>query len=189
MLYPTIEEVKEYLEDYDIVPVFYELLTDTCTPVYIFNALKTNENAFILESVDNKNQWGRYSFIGVSPKAEIKIENGEAAFNNGTEQMIEKVNNPIDYITNYMKDFKSPKFPNFPKFTGGLVGYFGYDTIRYIEKKLVDVPFDDIKLPDANLFLYDEIVAYDHLTSKVVIIFNIYKGDVENHYKQCEKKK
>ena len=188
MLYPSIKEVKEYLKEYDIVPVFYELLTDSCTPIYIFNALKNSENAFILESVDNKNQWGRYSFIGVSPKAEIKIENGEAVLVNGTEEKTEKVNNPIDYITNYMSKYKSPKFPNFPKFTGGLVGYFGYDTIRYVEKKLTNTPFDDIKLPDVNLFLYDEIVAYDHLTSKVVIIFNIYKGDVEKQYSQCEEK-
>ena len=67
MLYPTIEEVKGLLEDYQEVPVFYEVLADCCTPIHIFSALQDlSENCFILESVDNT-QWGRYSFIGIHP--------------------------------------------------------------------------------------------------------------------------
>lgn len=189
MLYPSISEVKKYLEEYDIVPVIYEYLTDSCTPVSIFNSLKNQgENAFILESVDNKNQWGRYSFIGVSPKAEIKIDNGNVEIIRGNEVISEETKNPVEFIKEFMKGYKAPKIPDFPKFTGGLVGYFGYDTIRYVEKKLVNTPDDDIKIPDVNLFFYDEIVAYDHLTSKIIIIFNIEKTNFEEQYEQCEGK-
>ena len=73
MLYPDKREVEELLGEYDVVPVFYEILSDSCTPVNIFNALKQGEETcFILESVDNSEQWGRYSFIGVHPKMNLR---------------------------------------------------------------------------------------------------------------------
>ncbi|MCM1382234.1 MAG: chorismate-binding protein, partial [Muribaculaceae bacterium] len=80
----------------------------------------------------------------------------------------------------------SPVFLNRPKLTGGLIGYFGYDTVRRFEKKLVNVPEDDLQMPDANMFLYDEIVAYDHLANKAVIILNINEGeDADRRYEEC----
>lgn len=79
MMYPALEETKEYLKTYGTVPVFYELLTDSFTPVRMFAILKENyENCFILESVDNSNRWGRYSYIGLAPKAEIRVKNKQA---------------------------------------------------------------------------------------------------------------
>ena len=77
MLYPTLNEVTELLNEYKRTPVFCEVLSDTCTPIHIYNALESKEeNCFMLESVDNSQQWGRYSFIGIHPKAEIKVKNG-----------------------------------------------------------------------------------------------------------------
>ena len=74
MLYPSKEEIKEMLKSYKTVPVFYELLIDSFTPIQLFNALhEAYDNCFILESVDNKDQWGRYSFVGINQKAEITI--------------------------------------------------------------------------------------------------------------------
>ena len=189
MFYPSLEEAKNFLEDYDLVPVFHELLIDSCTPIYIFNALKNScENCFILESVDNRNQWGRYSFIGINPKAEITIDKGEVTLTKDGVSKTEPVGNPIEYLTKFMRNYKSPNFPKYPKFTGGLVGYFGYDSIRYIEKKLVNVPTDDINLPDVNLFLFDEIVAFDHLTNKALIILNIHKGNADEQFKACKER-
>ena len=76
MLYPKKEELKDLLKSYKTVPVFHELLIDSCTPVRIFSILKAEcKNCFILESVDNSDQWGRYSFIGINPKTEIRIKN------------------------------------------------------------------------------------------------------------------
>ena len=70
--------------------------------------------------------------------------------------------------------------------TGGLVGYFGYDTIRYMEKTLIHPPKDDLNLPDCHLFLYDQLVAFDHLSNKTVIIQNISRlGDAETAYTAC----
>jgi anthranilate synthase component 1 len=88
-----------------------------------------------------------------------------------------------------MEEHKSPNFPNQPKLTGGLIGYFAYDTVRYYEKKLVNPPEDDLDMADCNLFLFDEIVAFDHLSNKAVITLNIKTGeDVDTKYAECEKR-
>lgn len=186
MLYPSKEEVKKLLLSYKTVPVFYELLIDNCTPVGLFSILREKyENCFILESVDNTEQWGRYSFIGINPKTEIRIYGDEAQIINGSDCETKKCPNPIELFNDILNKRTSPVFINRPKLTGGLIGYFGYDTVRRFEKKLVNVPEDDLQMPDSNMFLYDEIVAYDHLTNKAIIILNINAGDdVDEKYEE-----
>ena len=99
MLYPVINEVKELLKDYDLVPVFYEVLSDTCTPIHIFQALRDlSETCFILESVDNT-QWGRYSFIGISPRAEIRIKNGTVTLREQGGEKTTQTADPIGFLT------------------------------------------------------------------------------------------
>ncbi|MBP1561627.1 MAG: anthranilate synthase component I [Oscillospiraceae bacterium] len=180
MLYPSTNEIKEYFENYSTVPVFYELLTDSFTPVRMFSILKDNyDNCFILESVDNSERWGRYSFIGLNPKAEIRVQNKTAQiiYRDGkTEE--HDASNPIKLFSEIIERYKSPKFKDKPVLTGGLIGYFGYDMVRYYEKKLVNVPNDDIGMPDANLFVYNEIIAYDHLSGSAVIIINLDKNEI-----------
>lgn len=175
MFYPSVSETKEYLKSYGTVPVFYELLTDSFTPVRMFSILKENyENCFILESVDNSNRWGRYSFIGLNPKAEIRVKDKKAEFiyADGRKESAD-ASDPIKLFSGLMEKYKSPKFVGRPKLTGGLIGYFGYDMARYYEKRLTNVPDDDLGMPDANMFIYNEIVAYDHLSNRAVIILNM----------------
>ncbi|MDE5859146.1 MAG: anthranilate synthase component I, partial [Oscillospiraceae bacterium] len=152
MLYPTKEEVKNLLSSYKTVPVFHEMLIDSCTPVGLFAALNEHfDNCFILESVDNTEQWGRYSFIGINPKMEIRIYGDEADIIEGTDMRKEKCQNPIELFNGILSERTSPVFLNRPKLTGGLIGYFGYDTVRRFEKKLVNIPEDDLKMPDSNM--------------------------------------
>lgn len=179
MVFPTEKEVRELLNEYRTVPVFRELLVDSFTPVQMFNALHAAyNNCFILESVDNKDQWGRYSFVGVNPKSEIIIKDGKATLKSANSEVTTNVGNPISYLGAILEKYRAPKFPNKPKLTGGLIGYFAYDMIRYFEKTLVNPPPDDLQMPDANLFLFDEIVAFDHLSNKAVIIVNICAEDI-----------
>lgn len=180
MLYPSVNETKEYLKNYGTVPVFYELLTDSFTPVRMFSILKENyDNCFILESVDNSNRWGRYSFIGLNPKAEIRVKDkkAEMIYSDGRKEIMD-ASDPVRLFSGLMEKYRSPKFINRPKLTGGLIGYFGYDMARYYEKKLVNVPEDDLGMPDANMFIYNEIVAYDHLSNRAVIILNMDKEEI-----------
>ncbi|NLZ46944.1 MAG: anthranilate synthase component I [Clostridiales bacterium] len=191
MLYPEINQVKELLKEYKTVPVFHEILIDSYTPVEMFNALhNAYENCFILESVDNADRWGRYSFVGINPKEEIVLKNGVAMVTkNGVAKEIQ-VSDPIEFFSKIVEAHKSPKFPNRPKLTGGLMGYFGYDMVRYFEKTLTNIPNDDLNMPDANLFLFDEIVAYDHLSNKAVIILNINsENDCDEQFSNCAKRK
>lgn len=190
MLYPSIETVKEYFKDYKTVPVFYELLMDSYTPVQLFNCLhEAYDDCFILESVDNKDKWGRYSYVGIAPRAEIKLKNHIATIKYSDGTVTEKkVENPIDFFSDIIEEHKSPRFNNYPKLTGGLIGFFAYDMIRYFEKTLVNVPNDDLELCDADLQFFEKIVAYDHLSNKAVIILNINKDDnIEEKYAECEK--
>lgn len=184
MLSPTLEQVKNLLTIYPTVPVFYEALADHVTPIQVFMALrKTGTPSFILESVENRDQWGRYSFIGVNPKKEVKI-NGTEIEIDGKKQTVE---NHISYLIEMVNAYQSPVLIDKPKLTGGFIGYFGYDTIRFVEKKLVNVPEDDLNMPECHLCMYDEIMAFDHLTNRVIVIQNVHgDDDLETKYKSLE---
>ena len=190
MLYPEINRVKELFSEYKTVPVFYELLVDSYTPIQLFNCLhEAYDDCFILESVDNKDRWGRYSYVGIDPKAEYILKDGEITVKEkGKADVTTKTDNFIDYFSDIIEAHKSPRFNNYPKFTGGLMGFFAYDVIRYFEKTLNNPPADDLNLPDADLHMFEKIVAYDHLSNKAVIILNINKeDDAEKRYAECEK--
>ncbi len=183
----SVEEIKENLKKYQMVPVFREIFSDTQTPVRIYNQLSQgHKNTFILESVDNNQKWGRYSFIGIDPKLEIVIKDHTAKIICGNSSEAKTVDDPIQFISDYTKKNKMPKIADAPGLMGGLVGYFGYDTVRYIENKLTDTPHDDIGLADCNLFLYDEIIAFDHLSSKIIIIENIRSDSPDTVEKQLD---
>lgn len=175
MLTPSLEEVKKLTKEYNTIPVFYRFCADTQTPINMYRALSSGAStSFILESVSNGEQWGRYSFIGANPRKEVQIA--------------ENVENPIMFLKDMMGEFHAPKLADAPNFTGGMIGYFGYDTVRYMEKKLTNVPTDDIKMPDYHLFLYDELIAYDHLTSEGIVIINLHseKGNSSAQYAEAE---
>ena len=191
MLFPDIQTVKELLQSYKTVPVFYELLVDQFTPIRLFNCLHEKyKNCFILESVDNKDQWGRYSYVGINPKAEIIVNGSKATVKNSDGSVkTTEIKNPTDFLQSILDEHRSPKINGYPKLTGGLIGYFAYDCIRYFEKTLTSPPDDDLKMADINLHIFDELVAYDHLSNKAVIILNIdTKSDVESQFEKCEKR-
>ncbi len=188
----TIDEVRNHLADYNMAPVMFEALSDTQTPVRVYQTLSQRaENSFILESVDNNEKWGRYSFIGINPKLEIIIKDHQAQIKSSTNTETARVDDPVRFISYFIDKYRMPKIKNAPKLLGGLVGFFGYDTVRYMEPKLTNIPKDDIGLPDCDLFLYDEIIAFDHLSGKIIIIENILKDtpvSIEEQYeKACER--
>lgn len=191
MFFPDIKTVKDLLKTYKTVPVFYELLVDEYTPIQLFNCLhESYKNCFILESVDNKDQWGRYSYVGIDPKAEIRLIDHKATvkYKNGKEEAYD-VDDPIAFFQKILDEHKAPKINGYPKLTGGLIGYFAYDCIRYFEKTLTSPPTDDLKMPDADLHIFDELVAYDHLSNKAVIILNINnESDIDEQFSAKEKR-
>lgn len=190
MLYPSLDTVKGLLKTYRTVPVFADALTDCATPVGIFTALKDDaKNSFLLESVEQSNRWGRYSFLGVNPKAEVVIRDGKATVLADGQVRTEALGEPAEFLTAILEKYRSPRFPGYPRFTGGLAGYFGYDMMRFLEPTLGSPPHDDLGMADCALHLYDEIVAFDHLSGKTYVICHVDgKSDVEQQYRCCEER-
>ena len=188
MLFPSLEEVKKLAGSYQKIPVFYTFPADHKTPVSIFSALSEDEEtAFLLESVNNGTQWDRYSFIGFHPAQEICTRGAQMQLTaNGQSQTITE-QSPFEKLQAIMNQCNAPKFEDYPNFTGGFIGYFAYDAVRYTEKKLTNIPEDDIQMPDIHLFGYEELVAYDHLNSNALVIINLDASkNLEEQYHQAE---
>lgn len=163
---------------YRHIPVFRQRLADTDTPVSVFSRLRANgvEGArYLFESVQGGERWGRYSIIGMGSGTVLQYRQGEMRLQhpNGVVDAINCVD-PFAFIREFQKKFKTPpvsETPALPSFTGGLVGYFAYDSVRYIESKLKNVPASDpIGLPDIWLMVSDTVIVFDSLRDTLSLI-------------------
>ena len=157
------------------IPFSKEVVVDTDTPLALYLKLANKPFTYFLESVQGGEKWGRYSFIGLAAETVIKVYNYEVQVEkNG--KIIEKndVDDPLAWIEDYQNTFKVPKLENLPDFNGGLVGYFGYEIIRYIEPKLENIDkTDELNVPDILLMVSNDLLVVDNLSSKVYIITHI----------------
>ena len=157
------------------IPFSKEVVVDTDTPLALYLKLANKPYTYFLESVQGGEKWGRYSFIGLAAETVIKVFNYEVRVEkNG--KIIEKnnVDDPLAWIEDYQNTFKVPKLENLPDFNGGLVGYFGYEIIRYIEPKLENIDkTDELNVPDILLMVSNDLLVVDNLSSKVYIITHI----------------
>lgn len=187
MLYPSLDEVKNLAKNYHSIPVFFEVLADSCSPIRMMDALsELSENSVLLESVENSEQWGRYSFVGICPKLEVSIRDGIASVTENGQTTTKPISDPVSFLSALTEKNRAPKFTNRPNLTGGLIGYFAYDTVRYMEPRLKNAPSDDLGMPDCHLFQFDEIVAYDHLTSKLIVILHVQAdSNLDRSYAAC----
>ena len=164
------------------IPFSKEVVVDTDTPLALYLKLANKPYTYFLESVQGGEKWGRYSFIGLAAETVIKVYNYEVRVEkNG--KIIEKnnVDDPLAWIEDYQNTFKVPKLENLPDFNGGLVGYFGYEIIRYIEPKLENIDkTDELNVPDILLMISNDLLVVDNLSSKVYIITHI--DPTENSY-------
>ncbi|MDE5753331.1 MAG: chorismate-binding protein, partial [Oscillospiraceae bacterium] len=190
MLFPSLEKVTELASQYTRIPVFYTFPADHRTPISIYSALSAGEEtAFLLESINNGTQWDRYSFIGFHPVQEIRTKGSEMQIVKAHTCEKLTVSDPFEILQSVLNAETSPKFEDLPYFTGGMIGYFAYDSVRYTEKKLVNIPEDDTQMPDIHLFDYDELVAYDHLNSNAYIMINLHTDqDLAEQYAQAEQR-
>jgi anthranilate synthase component 1 len=189
MVKPTLDEAKKYAaEGYKLVPVCYEMLSDIITPINLLKKMKkANEHCYILESVENQEIWGRYTFLGYHPVLDVTCMNGHIQLKDSEGKVIDEADNihPEIFIRNILKDYTSPKVPGLPSFTGGFVGYFSYDYLKYSEKKLILDANDDEGFQDVDLMLFDKVIAFDNFKSKLVLIANARTEDIEAGYKKA----
>ena len=169
---PTLDEVKTTAAAgrYDVLPVSCEILADICTPIEALKILKNvSTHCYLLESAQPSEKWGRYTFLGLDPKMEITCRNGVMK----AGEITFETQNPSQVLREILAQYKSPRFAYLPTFTGGLVGYFAYDYLGYSEPKARTSAQDTENFKDVDLMLFDQVIAFDNLKQKIVLIVNM----------------
>jgi anthranilate synthase component 1 len=183
IVHPTREEFREKAREGNLIPVYREVLADMETPVSAFRKLDDAEYAFLLESVEQGENVGRYSFLGANPKALFKAKGHEVQILYSTEEEDFAVSGaPLDVLRDFMSRYKPVDDPNLPPFTGGAVGYIGYDAVRTLER-LPDSNPDDMRLPDCFFMIAKTLVVFDHVRRRMILLANAYvRGDPDEAY-------
>ena len=184
----TQSEFNQFVsQGYNRIPVVHEVLADLDTPVSAYLKLANQPYSYLLESVQGGEKWGRYSFIGLPCKTRIRVR-GLTVTVETDEGIVEQFDdqNPLDVIEAYQQRFNVPEIEGLPRFNGGLVGYFGYETIRYIETHLQDPQKPDvIDADDILLMVSEELAVFDNLSGKMYLI--IYADPTaSNAYEQAQ---
>ena len=181
----SLEEAKKLGEGYKVVPISREILSDIRTPIEVLRILKgVSRHCYMLESVKHQERWGRYTFLGYDPKLEIACMNGKMTIRNGSTHT-KTVKHPGEEIKELLKEYTSPKVPGLPTFTGGLVGYFSYDYVKYSEPKLNLDAEDTEGFKDVDVMLFDKVIAFDNLRQKIIVIANARMENIEEEHKRC----
>ena len=182
---PSLEEIRQISESgrYRVAPVSCEILADIRTPIEVVQILKNVSNhCYMLESVEDRTKWGRYTFLGYDPKMEITCMDGE--FQAGSLHF--HTDDPASYIRQILKDYSSPKMEYLPSFTGGLVGYFSYDYLAYSEPSVKTEVEDTEHFKDVDLMLFDKVIAFDNHRQKIILICNLDLSDPETGYNKAK---
>ncbi|MEK9940061.1 MAG: anthranilate synthase component I [Methylotenera sp.] len=159
-------------QGYNRIPLVLETFADLDTPLSLYLKLANQPYSYLLESVQGGERFGRYSIIGLPAKTRIVAHGRKVEVMEG-DKVIETVEdtNPLDFVKAYQARFKTPPYEGLPRFTGGLAGYFGYETVRYIEKRLADtVKPDAIQNPDVLLMVSEQLAVVDNLSGKLYFI-------------------
>ena len=170
-----LKQFNQLKHEYNRIPLVREVPGDLDTPLSTYLKLADEPYTYLFESVQGGEKWSRYSIIGLACSKRLKVFGHLAMLEvDGEIVSQEETADPLQFVEDYLKFFKVAEAECLPKFHGGLVGYFGYDTIRYIEPKLADCPNPDKhQTPDILLMLSDELVVYDNLASRMFIVVHV----------------
>src|SRR5271154_561644 len=157
---------------YNRIPLVLETFADLDTPLSVYLKLANRPYTYLLESVVGGERFGRYSFIGLPAASRLEVSGRECReFERGQLKTCTNSEDPLGFVRAYQARFKAAAQPGLPRFCGGLVGYFGYDTIRYIEKKLaVEKKPDALGVPDISLLLSEQLAVVDNVTGKIYLV-------------------
>ncbi len=162
-------------QGYNRIPLMREVLADLDTPLSTYLKLADAPYSYLLESVHGGEKWGRYSIIGLPCRTRIEVTSNRVVVFDG-DQPVEThdSDDPLSFVEEYRLRFKVPELAGLPRFTGGLVGYFGYDTVRYIEPRLGPCPNPDpLGTPDILLMLSEEVLVFDNLRGKLYLVVHV----------------
>ncbi len=184
MYFPSYEQAKSIAQDksYRKIPVSRRVLSDFTTPIQTLRVLRNHSgHCFLLESAEDSEQWGRYTFLGFEPTLEVTCLNGRLRLR-GKGETTEQVKHPGEALRKILRENRSPRVEGLPPFTGGLVGYFSYDYIKYAEPSLVLDAKDEEGFQDMDLMLFDKVIAFDNFRQQLIVIVSADADDLENSY-------
>ena len=159
-------------QDFNRIPVTREVLADFETPLSVYLKLAHGANSYLFESVQGGEKWGRYSLIGLQTSTVLRVYGQRLEIIRDGKPMVDRhTDDPMAEVERFRQLFSVPELPNLPRFTGGLVGYFGYDTVRYVEPRLAkSQPKDELGTPDILLMASDEVAVFDNLSGTLMLV-------------------
>ncbi|MES2625474.1 MAG: anthranilate synthase component I [Pseudomonadota bacterium] len=182
----TPEQFAELAKQgYNRIPLIREILADLETPLGVYLKLAQGPYSYFLESVQGGEKWGRYSFIGLPCSTVLKVTGNNLEISrDGKVVESSTTSDPFEFITGFQARYKIPELPQLPRFNGGLVGYFGYDTVRYVEHKVAaTTPPDVVNTPDIVLMVSESVVVFDNLRSKMTLVVYADPADSDAYTK------
>ncbi len=186
----NIEEFERYrAEGFNRIPVHVEMLADLDNPLTAFLKVANQPFTFLFESVQGGEKWSRYSIVGLPSHRRILVRGHQITeIIDGQEVSSVKAEDPLAWIDEYQQQFHLPDVPGLPPITGGLVGYFGYDTVRLIEPRLGENPHPDpVNTPDIILMVADELLVMDNLSGKLTVLV-LADASQENAYDYAQQR-
>ncbi|MBO7709368.1 MAG: anthranilate synthase component I [Lachnospiraceae bacterium] len=185
---PAFSEVEKIAASgqYDVVPISCEILSDFITPIETMRILKNiSRHCYMLESAQENETWGRYTFLGFEPGMEITCIGGTMNGVLDAGRLKYVTGNPSDYIREVLSGYRSPHLEGLPPFTGGLVGYFSFDYFGYSEESVRNTAQDTENFRDVDLMLFDKVIAFDNMRQKIILIVNMRLDDPETNYNKA----
>ena len=186
----TKAEFDQYAnQGFNRVPLMREVLADLDTPLSTYLKLANGPYSYLFESVQGGEKWGRYSIIGLPCRTVLRAYGNEIEVERDGE-IVERVSvdDPLEFVRLFKARYHMPDIAHLPRFTGGLVGYFGYETVRFIESRLgaLEKP-DEISVPDILLLVSDEVVVFDNLAGKLYVVIHV-NPEIEDAYDRAEER-
>ena len=159
-------------EGYNRVPVVFETLADLDTPLSVYLKIARGRYSYLLESAQGGERWGRYSIIGLPCQTVLRVVGQRVTItSNGDTTEDLEVDDPLAFVEAFQSRYRVPPLPDMPRFYGGLVGYFGYDCVRYVEKRLRgSTPPDPLGTPDIVLMVSEDVIVFDNLKGRMQLI-------------------
>ena len=183
---PKLAEARRLVLAHNVVPVTHSFVSDLETPVSAFLKLAAPRRSFLLESAAHGQQVGRYSFLGVGSRALITYRDGRLLVRENGDLLEVEHADPFAAVAELVSSYRPPAMEGLPPLAGGLVGYFGYDLVRHLER-LPDAPPDDLGLPEMAFLLADTVLVFDHLKHIITVIANAFvEGrSIDSAYEQA----
>ncbi len=193
MYTPNLESFRELARRGNLVPVARQILADMETPVSAFRKIDSGNYAFLLESVEGGEQWGRYSFLGSNPSLVFRAKGAHLEILRGEgRETFDTAEDPLMALMQLLAGYRAVSVPGLPRFTGGMVGYLSYDVVRHLER-LPALAKDDLDLPDALFLLTDTLLIFDNVTHRITVVSNATVQEdtpagVERAYREAQQK-